>query len=98
MGPLFSILLVLTIALPVMLVIFAAARFFLPSWPAFIMTILTSAAGAVGLFLGAAVQVPFQPDTLESTAAVLFFLGFAGVVGVVAAALTAWATWRIILR
>jgi hypothetical protein len=95
MGPAFSVLLVLMIAVPILLIVLVIAKVFLPFWPALAMAVLTTASGAFGLALGLAVQVPFLPGTLSSTAQVLLYLGMAGVTGIASAVLAASIVWRL---
>ena len=96
MGPLFSIMLVLAIAAPVMAAIFVAAKFFLPFRFAVLVAVLATIAGAICFAVGVIAQAPFYPRTLDSTAQVVAFLGISCGTGVLAAVLTAWVVWRVV--
>src|SRR5688572_14642938 len=94
MGPLFSILLLLSAMTAAALIIFVAAKVFLPFRASVVMAVLTTIAGTVGSAIGLLVQAPFYPETIQSRTAVLTLLGIAFGSGCVAAGLTARAVWQ----
>ena len=96
MGPLFSLGLLTVLASLAMGVLFAIARFFLPTRPALVLAMFLVVAGGVGCAFGMLIQVPFVGSDLVSGASVARYLlvilgsGFTGAVG----ALWAFLRWR----
>lgn len=77
MGPLFSLLLIVVLALCATLVCFVAAVFFLPARRAALASITAVLGGGVGVVLAAVATIPFvgTGQTLSSGAAVMAYLG-----------------------
>jgi len=93
MGPLFSLLLVLTLAVPVILLLFVVAKLFLPLKTSLLMALLPTFAGAVGFGIAALAQAPFYPAKLQSEEMVALYLGISFSVGILAAIFTGVAIW-----
>jgi hypothetical protein len=85
------------VAIAVTLVIFVAAKIFLPFRISIILAVLTTAAGFLGSVVGAIVQAPFQVQaaSLQSTQVVIFFT-ITIVSGCLAAGLAGWAYLRAV--
>ena len=85
MGPLFSLLLVLMLALPVILLLFVVAKSYLPLKTSLLMALLPTFAGAAGFAIATLEQAPFYPRELQSAETVALYLGISFSVGILAA-------------
>lgn len=98
MGPLFSLLLVAMVAVPVGIFLLFAARAFMP-WPyAALMAAAVPTVLWIGFFAGALIQAPFYPGTLTSTGMVVSFLGISIATALLFGALAGYCVWRLSRR
>lgn len=94
MGPLFSAALLMFFGAIAMVVVFILAKLLLPLRASILMAVATTVAGAIGVAIGLLIQAPFYPQTLQSRAAVLAYLGMSCAIGCIAAGLAGAVIWR----
>jgi hypothetical protein len=95
MSPLFSLALVVVVAIPIAAIVFLAAKTFVPVRHAALMAFAAPVAGVVGCAIGAISQIPFYPSNLTSGGMVLSFLGITLAMGAMGAGLAIWAIWKM---
>ena len=98
MGPLFSILLALTVAGVIATGLFLVAIFFIPWRLAMRMALAGTIGGAIGFVGTLFAQIPFYPEKLTLTAMVVSYLGLAALGGLFGAVLCATMLWKISRR
>ena len=89
MGPLFALALLAVVGFVATLATLVVAKFFLPIRSAVMIALIFVGAGVVGCALGTLVQLPFLHGDLDSTFAVVRFLGIIGSTGVACSVLAA---------
>lgn len=90
MGPLFSGILLLMIAGVATLVSFGVAKIFLPLKAAAVAALLFVGFGGLGTLIGLSGQALWLPPTLETTNAVLMYLGVSALFGFAFGAIAVW--------
>lgn len=90
MGPLFSIALLAILALAATTISFGVAKLFLPMKLAAISAMLFLVCSCVGGLIGLVGQSLWLPATLESTNAVLRYLGVSAAIAAVAGSIAVW--------
>ena len=96
MGPLFSIALLGAIAMVAMAISFGVAKIFLPLKPAALVAMLFVVFSAIGCFVGLFGQAIWLPPTLESSEAVISYLGISAAIGLSSGVTAVWLfmAWR----
>lgn len=90
MGPLFSIALLAILAVAATAISFGVAKLFLPMKLAAIAAMLFVVCGGIGGGIGLLGQALWLPVTLESTNAVLRYLGMSAGMALVAGSIAVW--------
>jgi len=97
MGPVFTIVFLLIIAMIGTAVCFGITKLFLPLRDALILAPLLMAAGGVGCIAGLLLQIPFTPEGLNNAGQVMRYLGVGLATGVLSAGTALWLflRWRL---
>lgn len=90
MGPLFSVALLAILALTATAISFGVAKLFLPLKLAAISAMLFVVCGGIGGVIGLVGQALWLPSTLESSTAVLRYLGVSAGIGLLAGSIAVW--------
>jgi hypothetical protein len=93
MGPAFSGALVLVVSGSLVVLLFAVIRFFLPTRASAALAVLLVTSGGIGCLFGLLVQAPFTHQRLQTSAAVITFLGVALTSGLAFAGVAFWASF-----
>jgi len=98
MGPLFSLLVIVMVAIPVGAIVLIAARAVMPWRYATLMALAVPSALWIGFLRELLSKAPFYPGTLTSTVMVVSFLGVSAATGLALGVLAGYCVWRLSRR